>query len=382
MSHHDFATESGVWTQEMVPGAQHYYRWDISQLGTLDGDAGGSWEPKTPIMIGGAGVQLVSTGDRILGGVRTQTGGKLILGQQDLIATFPPRARKIAMSLLPTTPASLGIGQQFTSPGGKLFTYPPDVTWQKALAPFPTGLIPNFATLVVPIPKAYLENTGFGTLDGMLSSVTLNYRVLSIPGGLTPPSGTNPFMAMWSQLGPNPGLAGGPQGWQQLSLEPGQFPNAFWEPGNAYSVGQYILPIDFVVNGEKFLGFYLKCTSSAGAGRTGATVPVWNLTPGATTVDGDLVWTCIGGTGNPVLPGMTGSGLTLNDWYQGGNPQSLRIDFDATLPRNGLNLENNYYMVALNLPTDSTLTAPYNVVPMILHSLVFEFVNYTTLSWR
>lgn len=364
-------------------GANDYYSWSWKADRIADGVNGGSYAPTTPWVLGGSGVSLASPGNQIRGGLRTRSGGRLILGQNDVPATSPPRARVITMSLLPTTPYSLGPAQFYASQGGHQFQFDPSVSWPRVAPPSGSGFAPGYSVLYIPIPPEYLQNVGFGTFDGVLSSVTLNYTVLAAPTRLPPQSNTfaAPFMSVISQAGPNPGVSGRPLGAQQI-YNNGQLP--YWPASTAVSAGTYCLPVDFL-HGSVLFGAYFKVTT---AGVTGSGAPAWNTAPGSTTADGSAVWTCIGGTGAPLLPGQfpflpgIGEDLSINDWYNNGAPQSLSVGFDPGSIHSGLSLVNNIFAVALNLPVDASKTAPYNVVPMVLHSLKFAFVNYTTMSWR
>lgn len=380
MSHLDFARPSGVWAREMVPGAQDYYRWDVSQSKLLNGDAGGSWSPKTPIIIGGAGVALSSTGDVIRGGVRTQTGGRLILGQFD-IPTLNPRTKSVTYSLLAVKPSVLGTGATYTSPGGNFFQYPPDAIQWKSPPPFATGLVTSSPLLQIPLPKAYVVRRGVKTLDGVLSRVTLTYSVITKPPKVAQ-FATAPFLNLYSSAGPNAPLGNLPLGPSQI-LQTGfnLLPwSGIWRAGAAVSAGQYFFPA-FDANGPQVSGSYFKATT---AGTTNTVrEPGFNTTPGSTTADGSVVWTCIGSNGSPLLPGtqVIGGGST-DTWFAGGAPQTVTVDYDVTLQQNAIEPDNDYYVVAITLPKDTTKTAPNNVVPLLLRTLRLDWIGLQSMSWR
>ena len=381
MSHLDFARPGGVWANEMVPGAGDYQRWDLSQSKILNGDNGGSWAPTRPIIFGGAGVQFTTAQSHFDGGVRTQSGGRLILGVSTTSSTCRlRRTRTITMALLPVTPYSLVTPNalaQFTSPGGNVYTFSPDAYFLKATGPLATGLfLQNVGQpIAIAIPKSYLHQRGFNSaFDGQLASVTLNYRVLQRPGGMTNNGLTAvPFLSVYSQLGPGDTTLTPPVGPSQLRAALQFNTTGIWQPNlPGFSVGQYFVPVSFT--SEALAGSYFKVTASTGPGLTGATFPNWNTTPGATTVDGNLTWTCIGGNGQLYAP-------TLDSFYDAGAPQSLTLNLDTSIAQ-ALDTASNYFLVGINPPQDSTGIAPFNTIPIVYHSLQFTFTNIVSLTAR
>ncbi len=384
MSSFDYARPSGIWANEMVPGAGDYYRWDLTQSKMVNGDLGGTSSPSQPIILGGAGGSFATPGLAV-GGLRTQTGGRLILGQHDVIA-LSPRTRKITMALLPVTPYSLftvNAQAQFTSPGGNGFTFGPDAYFQKSPAGFPgCGLfLANVGQpIAIPIPKSYLHTVGpYSPFDGQLAAVTLNFTVLAKPGGVTPMIAT-PMLRFFNSRGPADTTTL-PVAVSQLRAR-GQFASTvFWSPSTALAtVGQYYTPYSFT--SAAFSSYYFKLTASTGAGLTGTSFPAWNTTPGAITVDGNLTWTCIGGNGSLPISGASGQ-IDPAILYNGGAPQSLTLNLDTSYPLGqGLDTSSDYFMVGLAPPQDSTGTAPFNTIPIVYHSIQFYFVGITTLTGR
>lgn len=377
MSHLDFARPGGVWANEFVPGAGDFYRWDLAQSKIVSGDLGGSWAPIKPIILGGAGVQFTSAATQITGGYRTQTGGRLVLGAHDIITFADPRTRKITMSLLGVTPSSLlapNVMAQFTSAGGKLYTSAPDTYFAKAPPPFASGLFLEDVgqPIAIPIPKAYTHTRGLNnSFDGMLASVTLNYRVLQRPGGISNFGLTAvPFLSIYSELGPGDTTLVPPAGPSQLRAALKFSSSAFWEPSSPFTLGQYFVPIS--LTSVALAGTYFKVTDSTGPGLTGVTFPTWNTTPGGTTVDGNLTWTCIGGNGQLFQP-------TLDALYDAGAPQSITLNLDTSIAQ-ALDTANHYFLVGINPPQDSTLPAPFNTIPILYHSIQFHYVNILTLT--
>ena len=90
------------------------------------------------------------------------------------------------------------------------------------------------------------------------------------------------------------------------------------------------------------------------------------------TIDGDLTWQCIGGNGSlvPASP---------DAFYASGAPQSLTLNLDTSIAQ-GLDTSANYFMVGINPPQDTTLPAPYNTIPIVYHSIQFEWTNILSLT--
>ena len=183
MTTFDTVRPSGVWANEMVPGASDYQRWDLTQSKIVSG-AGDARVPSSPIVIGGlGGLQLTSTGTRLVGGVRTQTGGTLVLGSLDVIAVTP-RTRTIVYPLMCVQPQQVNLADGFASsvsPSGKPFLATPGSLVESFPPPYPTGLYLSSvkvsgiagAPIYIPIPGEWLHNASnsLQAIDAQLSSV-------------------------------------------------------------------------------------------------------------------------------------------------------------------------------------------------------------------
>ena len=60
MSHNDRSRPASEWVTYATPNAHDFAQWDLLQYQGVNGDLGGNWAPKTPIVIGGAGLSLAS----------------------------------------------------------------------------------------------------------------------------------------------------------------------------------------------------------------------------------------------------------------------------------------------------------------------------------
>mgnify|MGYP000126019933 FL=1 len=161
MPHSDYIQPYGVWPVPLVPTPKRLSALDGAIAKTINGDAGGTWSPTSPIIIGGAGMVLNGGGtSALLGGVSTRSGGKIVLGHNDFPTFGAARTRTILMPLRPTTPnssAAYGRDSDMSPQFGCLRSTIPD------------GNVGS--RLTVPIPKRYLHN------GATLTRVTLAWRV-------------------------------------------------------------------------------------------------------------------------------------------------------------------------------------------------------------
>jgi hypothetical protein len=71
---------------------------------------------------------------------------------------------------------------------------------------------------------------------------------------------------------------------------------AAWVANTAYAQDAYVFPTDPVTT-----PYVYKCTTAGTSHST--TEPTWGTTPGGTTTDGDVTWTCVGRMVQPILHG-------------------------------------------------------------------------------
>ncbi len=106
--HHDFVREDGQWPPETVPTARDWALFDRAQSKGLNFLGGNAWAPSSPIVIGGAGLVLGS-GCSVRGGLRTESGGRLVLGESDWMLVTPPRTRTLLVPLIDDPLSTLGV---------------------------------------------------------------------------------------------------------------------------------------------------------------------------------------------------------------------------------------------------------------------------------
>lgn len=377
MSSFDYVRPSGIWANEMVPGASDYQRWDVTQSKILDGTSGTSRAPTSPIILGGAGVQMFGGATLLTGGMRTQTGGRIILGTHDVPALSPPRTRTIRYPLLCARPATINQLDAFellTSAGGVNYYAFPDA-YLAAVPPsggcgvLPAGLAVSgaaAAAMYIPIPGEYLHNSSNSpfTVDGDLASIAVTFRLLARPTG-TPATAIPrpPTISIYDEAGPVSSAP--PVGYEQL-LTAGSV-ICPWNANAAVTAGQYIVPVGGAVFSWANADVYWRATTT---GNMAASIPTFNRTPGSVTIDNTVHWLCIGRNGYFNPPDVA-------TMFAGGSPQTVGLDFDLALSQ-GINTTNHDYRLVLRAPLDP-LTGL--AVPIIWHSVAFTFSNIVSMAW-
>ncbi len=90
----DYVREDGQWPPESVPTARDWALFDRAQARGLRVDAnGGTYAPANPIVIGGTGLVLSGAAQHIVGDVRTESAGRLRLGDDDYPVLSPSRTK-------------------------------------------------------------------------------------------------------------------------------------------------------------------------------------------------------------------------------------------------------------------------------------------------
>jgi hypothetical protein len=297
MARLDFARPGGQWAPEMVPGANDYYRWDANCAKLINGDLGGTWNPTSPIVIGGAG-GLVSSIAKASGGVATASAGRIqIASSAGDFPQFPTsRSRTVAVPL-----------------DGNVFS-PVDVSspetfqWVRDDA-YGWGVkgVSGTAGFILSIPGRYLH------IGAQLLQATLTYVVTKRP--VAPPA-TTFYLIFYGvaytgvQTFANPSIL-------SATTPPvtGNIEN--WTATHGFTAGQYVVPLTLPLGAA----YYYKCTTT---GTTSGTEPSWPTVVGATVTDGTVVWTCTG------LVGATlAGGETANTYYANGAPQALTFQYDG-----------------------------------------------------
>ena len=325
MPHNDRSRPASQWVSYAVPNARDMALWDRMQYQAVSGDLGGYWNPATPIVIGGLGLEIGVDGPSIIGGVNTQSGGRLVLGNVsggDEVVIFGGSTVSRRTIVMPIA----GLAQQALVNDGTLAglntltTYNSGTLFGALSAPAGTSVPPP---IIVPIPSRYLHH-GASIKSGPsgLSASTDAYFGWRLSGRLvTPPLAlpatilsANIFWvnaatgALVGSFAPQHQVAGGDP------LVPVQ-----WAASTSYTAGtSYVFPAPGSGTVQQ-TGLYYKCTTS-GTSHTG-TGPAWPTTIGATVTEvGGPTWTAWG-YGSLPAP----SAQTLAAYYQSGAPQTIRI---------------------------------------------------------
>ena len=328
MPHQDFVRPDGQWPPEFVLTPGDLRRFDIAQYQALDGDAGGTWVPLTPITIGGQGLVLTggaSLGHTFSGGVLTLSGGRVYLGASIYPTFQTPVSRVIVWQLAglpftqlfpvtsyaePTNSFELP-GLRFSRIGGVSIPVPSrelhnGATIASANVSFQVGKIHSAIPTV--LPQALLVRSdwkpwqqtqwaaGASYASGALVVPTAAFNVgwpyvYAATGAGGTAGGAEPNWATALTIGST--VVDGGVTWVNTGYAAAFASDGFtWLPSiGGYTVGIVVIP-------RHANGLLYAVTSSSGTRTTAATEPVWPLTPGATVIDNpganQVVWTCLG----------------------------------------------------------------------------------------
>ena len=111
--HNDHLLPGGLWPATAVPTPGRLRKLDERTFQALNGAAGGTWEPETPIFIGGEGVSLVGNlgSSTLTGEVRTGRGAVgLVCGNNDYPTFESARSRTVVLPLRPYSPLNSSLG--------------------------------------------------------------------------------------------------------------------------------------------------------------------------------------------------------------------------------------------------------------------------------
>lgn len=289
----------------------------------------GPWNPTSPVVVGGSGLVLHG-GSIIRGGVRTRTGGRIVMSAStnEVPQLSPARTRTIVLSAI-----------DLRVDGGVGLT-------DNSILGGPTGTLIVSSSAEVSIPSRYLQHNG----TWQLLSVVATFVIPTKPAtSLTSPM-TMTFVALTS----TGAVASAP--FIPLSHIVGT-----WSGPATWTAGQYITAFN---NAPSLAGIF-KC--SVGGTTVSSVEPTWNTTVGGTTNDtAGVKWETIGGDG-----GIVYAPNTPDEAYNGGQPQTVRIDFDPA-QNCTLDLANNRHLVKFtSIP-----------VPTVLLSLAFTFGGCTSMAFE
>lgn len=290
--HNDYSRPPNSWNSRSVPGPRDFAIWDTAQFKAVDGDNGGTWNPLTPIVIGGSGVTLTNAFSNLKGGFLTQQGGRYSLGANDFPTFSLARMRTVICPLWQASP--------FNEADGVAFNF-------QVLSSPAFGIQSSRASgaIYIPIPARFLHN------GATLAGAKLRFRMLkSVLGTSSTLSTTVPIFF---------GVAGlsSAGAFQSESTTPTDFYASTWQASHAYALNSWVGSL------ATSNGFIFQATSISGTGTSGGSEPVWPTVIGNTVTDNpganQIVWTNKGFSGRLVTP------ASVNALYAGGQPQIIQF---------------------------------------------------------
>ena len=99
MAHNDYVRPSGQWLSHTVPTARDLQRLDDLGARSINGDEGGTWNPASPIIIGGQPFQVTTAASSYEGGARTENGGRIVHSDNDVPVFSAARTRSVLVPL-------------------------------------------------------------------------------------------------------------------------------------------------------------------------------------------------------------------------------------------------------------------------------------------
>jgi hypothetical protein len=335
-----------------VPGAQDYRTLDDRMSRTVSGDGGGAYAPSSPVIIGGAGMQFITTGTLFTGNVSTGPGGRVLV---DAVAGNSPKLTSAGTDVIVLSMTDMQVPLGGSTISGN-YSWLPDDYLAVSTVPSTVGAQSvyggQYMTLTIPGRSLHAS--------AQLVKIILHYRVVTKPPAFASASPLSFAIVGWDSATDSYSL-----------LAPAA---TSWLPSTVYPVGTYILPQ--TVNAT---GFYYKATAIAGTGTSSSTTqPTWPTVVGATVIDNpganQITWTCVGLSGQ-LLPSSNAS-----TYYNDGQPQSLELDFDPNnLPT--VDVAQTAYQILVSGAVDvSGSTAPF--VNILLHSVEFHFGGILLLGFE
>jgi hypothetical protein len=338
---HNDVVRPSVWVPELVPNQADYQRWDAKQSNGIDADDGGTWSPKTPIILGGAGGALTTAGSSITGGVSTKQGGRLIFqtsGSVGFPLLSPSRVRTLEIPIIGAnvhTDILLGTGSQLED------DY---VTPVLGPALYGVRLQNTVNQLSIDFPERFAHQGARFATVGL--TFALNTRPQALPSS---------FMQVQISGTSNASVA---QAFIPAGASPGFGGFALWTAGHTYAAGAFVIPTATNSN-----GLYFRATIG---GHSNVVEPTWPSTIGATVVDGGVVWTATGRSGN-----YPTKGVSLDSYYNNGRPQTIAVDLYGAAIGNFGDGATVYQLRVSNVDSTAVLTGAF-VSYDTINTLQFE----------
>jgi len=254
----DFVRPTGVWQPSAVPTAADIGQLDLTASQLVNGDAGGTYAPASPIVFGGApngigGGAYYGTYTGLSGSLVTKNGGRIYLPP----TTWPGLARTLYRNVYVDLFRCAGNFGSNTN-GLQVSTAPMGV--------FPS--VPYGPGFTFAIPKRFLHQ------GASLSSLVLNMQVANNGQGIPTicPSLVLTVVDVWGSV-----LA------RSFTMQP------VWKPTHTYTAGMFVIPPTTLAD-----GFTYECTTG---GVSGSTPVAWPGVLGGVVVDGTVSWTCVDQSG-------------------------------------------------------------------------------------
>lgn len=369
MAHNDYAERlAGLWPSTRVPTPRLARHLDELAAQAVNGDEGGTWAPSSPLVLGGAGVQLQDYA-AINGGLQTGTGalagGALILGDSDLPVLDPPRSRTVIFGVrdlikrvdvdVEDAPGTATMPAYRTPRPSYDDTLPLSLRFTNGSRGYAIGMLPAFRLISGALIESAVLHFRVGRMPTMVPPTMPGFRLFRLQfSGAQPISGTDLYLhATWaaatlyppqsvvlpavsngfkyrSLAGHTSGVAppvwptvvgatvadnGGTWTTETLNLLP------TWARYTTYPNGHVVVPS--TPNSRQYR------VTAGGDTSSGATEPVWPTGAGATVADGGLTWTCetVGTSlvrvylNTFTLPRPSG----VAAYFAGGQPQEIRM---------------------------------------------------------
>jgi hypothetical protein len=280
VSHNKFSRPLALWTNASVPNARDLAHWDSNQFKSVDGDNGGTWNPTSPVGLGGSGVQL-GAASVMNGGFTTQLGGRYDLASSDYPTFAANRTRTVRFSLRGLS-ASTGVirrsngtilGRPFTRQG-----------WYN----------PGASVEWFTIPPRYIHN------GATISEIRLyGFQTQYNGSALSSPSTVFQVLLYQADLGIQYGIS------------------TQWAPSHSYLINQYVIPL----GAQAQTGLFYQAQSSFTS--AGSPPSPWGTTIGGFTneISGGGVWKAINyaGTIQQAYP------YNAFAYYNGGAPWTIQL---------------------------------------------------------
>jgi hypothetical protein len=347
MAHNENVMPGGKWPTGLPPLPSRMRRMDQLSSETIDGDAGGTWAPVKPIIIGGAGVTIYSLGG-FAGTVQTApgalAGGALVLGDNDYPTAALAHTRTQTIGLRDFFNRRDRINPEDAATG----FYPLDESMPGTLKNISNVLHPSAARFVGPIPSARLIQ------GAILLSMTLKMRVPTAPLGM-PTTMPGFRIVRVAKTGAYSTTT------SDLYLIPTRANT------HAYVVGDLVIPS--AANARQF-----RCTI-AGTSAGAQPAAFGTASAGDAVVDGGVTWRCELGPNHAYGHYCRlARAADSNGYYAGGNVQSISAS-STYLQNNTINLATYSYMLEI---IDESNAGGF-IAANLFHSLSFTLTGLTTM---